>query len=252
MAVSGHAPYTAHLLLDLRQVLVGELRGDVEIVVKAAVNPRADRDLGVFVEALNCHGEDVRGGVADAEEPVGFVRGGEGNRLDGEALLGDLLSAAALLLLDFELLSVRSNVDVHSPERCAREWDPRRRPRGCTAGEDPASHPVQARSFGRPAAGMLPDITKKVCIQLIRDLGDCNPQRERCEAQRAGHPSAKAYMRHRRLAVRSLYACGNRVANARYMHEYIAPDGQLPIWRINGKFSGLRNTYQETPHIRRA
>ena len=62
----------AHLLLDALEVGVGDLHalGELEVVVEAVLDRRADRDLHARVELHHRGGEHVRGVVADQPERV--------------------------------------------------------------------------------------------------------------------------------------------------------------------------------------
>ena len=68
-----------HLLLDGLEVLGGERLLDVEVVVEAVLDRRADAELGLGEELLHGLGHDVRGGVA---QDVQAVLGGDLDRLD--------------------------------------------------------------------------------------------------------------------------------------------------------------------------
>ena len=48
-----------HLLLDGLQVLVAQRLLGVEVVVEPSLNPRANCDLGAWIELLDRHGHDV-------------------------------------------------------------------------------------------------------------------------------------------------------------------------------------------------
>ncbi len=72
--VAGDDP--PHLLLDRRQILVGEwpaLRSGREIVVEAVVGRRSEGDLGTREQVLDRFGEDMRIIVADQLERVLLV-----------------------------------------------------------------------------------------------------------------------------------------------------------------------------------
>ena len=62
----------AHLGLDALEVVLRELRalGEVEVVVEAVLDRRADRDLHARVELHHRRGEHVCGVVADEPERV--------------------------------------------------------------------------------------------------------------------------------------------------------------------------------------
>ena len=60
-----------HLLLELGQVLRGERRGHVEVVVEAVLDRRADAQLRVREQLLHRLREHVRGRVPDDREAVG-------------------------------------------------------------------------------------------------------------------------------------------------------------------------------------
>jgi hypothetical protein len=55
-----HADDLGHLLLDALEVLVAERLLEVKVVVKAVLDPRADRHLRVLVQPLHGHRHDVR------------------------------------------------------------------------------------------------------------------------------------------------------------------------------------------------
>ena len=65
-----------HLLLDLFQIVGGEGRGAVEIVIEAVLDGRADAELGFGIQFQHGGGQQVRGGVAVDLERFG-VLGGE-------------------------------------------------------------------------------------------------------------------------------------------------------------------------------
>ena len=74
----------AHLLLDDRQVLLGEgsaIGGGREIIIKAVVGRRAEGDLGAGEQVLHSLGEDVGIIVTNELERLLLVAGGD----DGEA-----------------------------------------------------------------------------------------------------------------------------------------------------------------------
>jgi hypothetical protein len=62
------------LILDARQVVLGDRLGEVEVVVEAVLDRRADRDLHARVEAPHRLGEEMRGRVAQDVERVGIGR----------------------------------------------------------------------------------------------------------------------------------------------------------------------------------
>ena len=68
-----------HLLLDGLEVLGRERLLDVEVVVEAVLDRRADAQLGLGEELLHGLRHDVRGGVA---QDVQAVLGGDLDRLD--------------------------------------------------------------------------------------------------------------------------------------------------------------------------
>ena len=68
-----------HLLLEGLEVLGGERLGDVEVVVEAVGDGRADAQLGLGVDALDRLREDVGRAVAEDRETVGA---GDLDRLD--------------------------------------------------------------------------------------------------------------------------------------------------------------------------
>ena len=63
-----------HPLLELGQVLGLERLGDVEVVVEAVLDRRADAELGLGEDVLHRLGEHVRGGVPQHVEPVRRVQ----------------------------------------------------------------------------------------------------------------------------------------------------------------------------------
>ena len=69
-----------HLLLDRRQLLLGEgavLGGRREVVIEAVVGRRAEGDLRSGKQVLHRLGEDVREVVADQLERLGLVARGD-------------------------------------------------------------------------------------------------------------------------------------------------------------------------------
>ena len=68
-----------HALLDLGEVVGLERLGDVEVVVEAVLDRRADAELGLREDVLHRLGEHVRGRVAQHVEPVRLV---DRDRLD--------------------------------------------------------------------------------------------------------------------------------------------------------------------------
>ena len=73
----------AHLRLDALEVGVRDLHpvGEVEVVVEAVVDRRADRDLGAGVELEHGLGEHVGGVVAEQVEGLGALVGDDRDRL---------------------------------------------------------------------------------------------------------------------------------------------------------------------------
>ena len=67
----------AHLLLERGQVVLGDrdALGELEVVVEAVLDRRADRDLRARVEVEHRRGEHVRGVVADQLERLGRAVG---------------------------------------------------------------------------------------------------------------------------------------------------------------------------------
>ncbi len=76
-----------HLLLDALEVLRGEGLRDVEVVVEAALDRRADAELRLGEELLHGLGHHVRGGVA---QDVEAVPGGDVDGLDALAVARDV------------------------------------------------------------------------------------------------------------------------------------------------------------------
>src|SRR5690606_190251 len=72
----------AHARLDLLQIFGGEGFRAVEVVVPAALDHRADGDLGVGPELLHGAGHDMGAVVADQLERRGFVTGGDDGQGD--------------------------------------------------------------------------------------------------------------------------------------------------------------------------
>ena len=70
----------AHLLLDGLEIGLGEGIGIVEVVIEAALGPRADGDLGLGEELLHSHGQHVAHRVTDAQQLVAFAGFGQGDR----------------------------------------------------------------------------------------------------------------------------------------------------------------------------
>ncbi len=66
-----------HLRFDLRQVVLGDRHpvGELEVVVEAGLDRRADRHLGAGVELGHRLGHHVGGVVADQLEPLGVALG---------------------------------------------------------------------------------------------------------------------------------------------------------------------------------
>jgi hypothetical protein len=75
------------LLLDLREVGLGDRLRELEVVVEAVLDRRPDRDLHAGVEAAHRLGEQVRGRVAQDGERVGVVLVAGGEDLDPLAVL---------------------------------------------------------------------------------------------------------------------------------------------------------------------
>ena len=79
----------AHALLDALEVVLGDAhaRGELEVVVEAVLDRRADRDLDAWVELRDSRGEHVRGVVADEpERPLTVLRGLGRDDLDAGAV----------------------------------------------------------------------------------------------------------------------------------------------------------------------
>ena len=76
----------AHLLLEACEVVRGERLGDVEVVVEAVGDRRADAELGRRKQSLNGLGEDVSGRVP--QNRTAFV-GVDRHTLDDVAVVRD-------------------------------------------------------------------------------------------------------------------------------------------------------------------
>ena len=72
--------HLAHLGLELLEVLGREGRRDLEVVVEAVVDGRAEADLRVGAQPSHRRGEDVRGRVAQHRERVGIALGEDAER----------------------------------------------------------------------------------------------------------------------------------------------------------------------------
>ena len=77
----------ADLLLDRLEVGLRDRLGELEVVVEAVGDRRADRDLHARVEAHDRLGEEVGGRVAQHVERVGILRVARREELDGLAVL---------------------------------------------------------------------------------------------------------------------------------------------------------------------
>ena len=73
--------------LDLLEILLAQRLGEVEVVVEAVLDRRADRDLHARVEAAHRLGEQVRRRVAEHVERVGVARVARRQDLDRLAVL---------------------------------------------------------------------------------------------------------------------------------------------------------------------
>ncbi len=85
-----------HALLDAAQILGVERLLDVEVVVEAVLDGRADPELGLGEQVLHGLGEDVGGGVPQDVQTVG---GAELDRLDLVAV-GERMGEIAQLTAD--------------------------------------------------------------------------------------------------------------------------------------------------------
>ena len=72
----------AHLVLDLREVGLGDRLGELEVVVEAVLDRRADRDLHARIEPPHRLREQVRRGVPQHVERVRIARVAGGEQLD--------------------------------------------------------------------------------------------------------------------------------------------------------------------------
>ena len=70
----------AHLLFYCLEIGLGEGIGIVEVVIKAALGPRANGDLGLGKELLHRHGQHMAHRVTDAQQLVAFAGFGQGDR----------------------------------------------------------------------------------------------------------------------------------------------------------------------------
>ena len=82
-----------HLLLDGGEIVGGERRRDVEVVVEAVLDRRPDAQPGVRVQLLHRLRHDVRGRVPQDRPAVGRV---DRHRLDVVAVLEDVSQVAQL------------------------------------------------------------------------------------------------------------------------------------------------------------
>src|SRR5918994_313133 len=73
--------------LDLLEVLLADRHGELEVVVEAVLDRRADRDLGARIEPADRLREQVRGRVAQHEERIRIVRVAGRQDLDRLAVL---------------------------------------------------------------------------------------------------------------------------------------------------------------------
>ena len=125
-----------HLLLDRRQILLGEraaLGGRREVVIEAVVGRRAEGDLRAREQVLHRLGEDVREVVADQLERVRLVARGD-QREAGIAL--ERAHDVAHLAVDL------------APR--ARPWrGPARSPRRRRPGSSPRAFPAPSRREAR-------------------------------------------------------------------------------------------------------
>ena len=100
-----------HALLDVLEVVGGEGLIDLEIVVEAVLDHRADAELGVGADLLHGLGHDVRGGVAHDRQAVLAV---ERDRGHGVAVVQRRVQVArfAVELDRDDVLVVREQLDA--------------------------------------------------------------------------------------------------------------------------------------------
>ena len=151
----------AHLLLDARQVVLGEAHalGEVEVVVEAVLDRGPDRDLGARPQLGDRLGHHVRGVVADEPQAVVVAGGGD-------------LDARAVGQRRVEVAQLAVHLDRPAPPGPGpSRWPPRRRPRW-----RPRGAPAGCRRGGGPS-----------CAQGIR-------QQAELSLERAGHQVALAHV----------------------------------------------------------
>ena len=86
LPVAAFLQLALHLRFDSLQVGVGDRLREVEVVVEAVLDRRADRHLHAGVEAAHCLGEQMRRGMAQDGERVGVVRVARRQDLDPRAV----------------------------------------------------------------------------------------------------------------------------------------------------------------------
>ena len=77
----------AHLLLEPLEVGLGDRLGELEVVVEAVLDRRADRDLRSGEEPARGLGEQVRGRVAQDVERIRILPVARGEEVDGGAVV---------------------------------------------------------------------------------------------------------------------------------------------------------------------
>ena len=119
----------AHLLLDARQVVLGEAYplGELEVVVEAVLDRGPDRHLGARPQLGDRFGHDVGGVVAHQPQAVFVARGGD---LDMRAV-GQRRGEVAQLAVDLHAQRRPGQAGADRPPRRRPPWRPRGAPAGC-------------------------------------------------------------------------------------------------------------------------
>ena len=141
------------LILEALEVLVRDRLGEVEVVVEAVVDRRADRDLGTRIEPLHGLGQQVGGRVPQYVERVGIVAVARGQDLNAGAVLERVAQVECLAALE---------PDEHGLLRQARADSARRVKPGRAVlklelgvvRKDDLHRPRQYRRQGRPPPGL--------------------------------------------------------------------------------------------------